>query len=966
VSAEASSKGLDQARPPIASSGQEALAKVPLYFEANVGQFAQPVKFISRSSQQSFLLTGNAIEFTSNGRAARLGTREDFINKHALLRRDHDEITRHNPPRKEAQVQLRFAQAKANPMAEGLEPLASRSHYLLGPDARQWQRDVPHYAKVKYRDLYPGIDLVYYGQAQQLEYDFVVAPGVNPRQIKLAFSGPQPVQLTASGDLVLETSGGTLKQQKPLAYQEIAGVRRVVESRYQLLGQNLVGIELGSYDRSQPLVIDPVLGFAATFGTADDTYGNGIAVDLAGNSYVAGIAYSVRSQTIGRAGTGNVFVTKFNVAGQMMYTTYIGGGGEDVGFAVAVDRQGSAYVTGHADAASFPVTPGAYQTRFGGLCDAFVLKLTPRGNALEYCSFLGGNMEETGTGIAVDQDGQAYVAGETMSANFPAVSPLYRFGQAPTEAFVSKVSQNGSRLVYSTALTGSTTNPQGGSAAMGIDLNRRGDVVVAGFTTAQRFPTVNAVQDRLNGTIDAFVTRINRNGNRLDFSTYLGGTGEDAAYSVAMDAQENVYVTGLTNSTDYPTVNAFQSFLGGTRVSTLTPQQELDGPAPTGRDDAFVTKLFFTGGAVVYSTYLGGSVDDAGFGIAVNNAGEAHVTGRTRSTDFPTEDIGAAANGRLNGTIDAFATKFRSNGRALVYSWYLGGNGNEKGFCVAVWQNRVAFYTGLTTSVGWLPTNFAPPKIAGTASAFALQLASQSNAAIASVSGASYLPGALACDSIVSVFGEGISSGTESSDSMPLPRELGGVKVMVTDSIGKEFQAELFYASPFQINYHLPTEAATGPATIQIVNEDGEVFTETTRIELIAPGLFTADASGKGLATGYVTRVKAGQVVGDEPIVRVNAQGQLEAVPIDLGADDEEVFLVLFGTGIRHRNPAAPVSAKVADLDATVAYAGRQGDFVGLDQVNLRLPRGLKGRGLSSIALTIDGKAGNQVQVYIK
>jgi uncharacterized protein (TIGR03437 family) len=272
----------------------------------------------------------------------------------------------------------------------------------------------------------------------------------------------------------------------------------------------------------------------------------------------------------------------------------------------------------------------------------------------------------------------------------------------------------------------------------------------------------------------------------------------------------------------------------------------------------------------------------------------------------------------------------------------------------------------LTTSIGWLPTNFAPPKIAGTASAFALQLASQSNASIASVSGASYLPGALACDSIVSVFGEGISSGTESSDSMPLPRELGGVKVMVTDSTGKEFQAELFYASPFQINYHLPTEAATGPATIQIVNEDGEVFTETTRIELIAPGLFTADASGKGLATGYVTRVKAGQVVGDEPIVRVNAQGQLEAVPIDLGGDDEEVFLVLFGTGIRHRNPAAPVSAKVADLDATVAYAGRQGDFVGLDQVNLRLPRGLKGRGLSSIALTIEGKAGNPVQVYIK
>ncbi len=958
VSSYATETGTDnttnQSAQPAQAQITETLNKLPLYFEVNAGQLAHDVKFVSRSGNRSFLLTSNAIELTPRARTARLATREDLINRHALLRREVPDNARQlsaNDP----VIKLRFAQANANPRVEGLELLPGTSNYLVGANARQWRQGVAHFAKVKYHDLYPGIDLVYYGNQQQLEYDFVVAPGVNPQQIKIAVAGTQNVRLAENGDLILGTDEGALIQQKPVVYQESAGMKRTVESRYKLLGHNEVGFELGSYDTTQALVIDPVLGFATTFGTADDTYGNGIATDLAGNSYITGVAYSVRTQAIGRAGVANVFVTKLNAAGQLVYNTYIGSSGEDVGFAIDVDRNGNAYVTGQADINDFPVTQGAFQTRFGGICDAFVLKLNARGNDLVYSGFLGGTREDTGTGIAVDQEGQAYVVGETSSANFPTADPLYRFGQAPTEAFVSKVSQSGARLVYSTALTGTTTNPEGGTAAMAIDVNRRGDAVVVGFTTAGRFPRVNALQDALNGTMDAFVTRINRNGNRLDFSTYLGGAHEDAAFAVALDAAENVYVTGLTNSADYPTVNALQSFLGG-------------AAGAASNDDAFVTKLIRAGDAVVYSTYLGGSQGDAGFGIAVNNIGEAHVVGRTRSTNFPLEDTLpiVSPNQALNGGIDGFVCKLRANGRVFSYSHYAGGRGEEKCFGVAVWGNRIAHVTGLTTSVGWLPNNLAPPKLAGAASAFAFQVADSANFAIASVSGASYERSALACDSIVSVFGEGISSGTEGAESLPLPTDLGGIKVVIKDSAGVEFQAQLFYVSPFQINYHVPAAAALGPATVQVINENGDVFTENTRIESTMPGLFTADASGKGLAAAYLTRVKAGKIVGDEPITRLNAQGQVEAIPIDLGAEDEELFLVVFGTGIRHRNPNSPVTAKIADTDTPVLYAGRQADYVGLDQVNLRLPRSLKGRGLSSLVLTADGKTGNAVQIHIK
>ncbi len=488
-------------------------------------------------------------------------------------------------------------------------------------------------------------------------------------------------------------------QHKPFVYQEIAGTKYKVESNYKLYPNNQIGFELGYYDAAKPLVIDPTLGYAVTFGTADDTTGNAIATDKVGNAYITGIAYSAQSPFIGKPGKGNIFVTKLNAAGELIYNTYIGGSGEGVGLGIAVDADRSAYVTGQLDSSDFPVTNAAFQPQFRGTTDAFVLKLNPAGNALVYSSFLGGTGDDIGTSIALDRAENAYVAGETTSKNFPAIDPIYPFGEGPTDAFVCKVNANGSRLLYSTALTGPSSNPDGGSAAWGIAVNRRGAAVVAGFTTSEKFPTVHPLQAKLNGPLDAFVSRINQNGNKLDFSTYLGGSNEDAAFGVALDPAENVYLTGLTNSTDFPQVNAFL-------------------PGNAGGDDAFVTKLIPNGNAVVYSTYLGGGADDVGWGIAVNDAGAAHIAGRTRSKDFPLEDPLSATSSipgdSLKGDVDAFFTKFSINGKSLVYSTYLGGSGEDRGFGAAVWQNRNAYTTGFTTSIGWIRNNLAPPKLPNT------------------------------------------------------------------------------------------------------------------------------------------------------------------------------------------------------------------------------------------------------------
>jgi uncharacterized repeat protein (TIGR01451 family) len=583
----------------------------------------------------------------------------------------------------------------------GEQALPGHVSYFAGQDPAQWQTGIPTYAAVRYPGVYPGIDLIYHGAQGQLEYDFVVAPGADPDTILLAFEGVDELEIDSAGDLRLHGPEWALRQRKPVLYQDLAGVRQEIAGRYVRRGAHQVGFAVGPYDASQPLVIDPVLGYSTYLGGTGDDFNHGIwiAVDATGNAYVTGLTNSADFPTTPGAfqtalsGALDAFVTKLNPTGTaLVYSTYLGG--PSIANGIAVDSAGNAYVTGLAGK-DFPTTPGAFQTVPHGT-DAFVTKLNPTGTALVYSTYLGGtsrgapfDLGDDGTGIAVDTAGNAYVTGLTGSGDFPttpsAFQPACRGGSvqtAPYDAFVTKLNPTGTALVYSTCL-GSNVDP-GFGLQMAVDAV--GNAYVTGATSSPNFPTTpGAFQPTFGGGTlgggDAFVTKLNPTGTALVYSTYLGGTDNDTGSGICVDTAGNAYVAGFTHSTNFPTTpGAFQT----TRSGVVA---------------AFVTKLNPTGTALVYSTYLGGTGGDAGVSIAVDTAGNAYVTGTTDSADFPTT-LGAFQTAR-SGVSNAFVTKLNPTGTALVYSTYLGGTRSDGGSGIAVDTAGNAYVTGGTNSANF-------------------------------------------------------------------------------------------------------------------------------------------------------------------------------------------------------------------------------------------------------------------------
>ena len=624
-------------------------------------------------------------------------------------------------------VRLGLVGANPDPEMVGLEPLSGKVNYLTGKDPQRWRTGIPTYAKVRYRDVYPGVDVVYYGAQRQLEYDFVVAPGADPARIRLAVTGAEALNIDATGDLVLRTAGGALRLHKPLIYQETGGARKEIAGGYVLLGKDRVGFRVAAYDTETPLVIDPVLSYSTFLGGAsivcDETgctnnntdYGVGIAVDSAGNAYVTGFTFSSDFPTANALqpalrGTTSAFVAKLNPEGSaLVYSTYLGGSNSDSGSGIAVDSAGNAYVTGTTSSPDFP-TVNAFQPALRGTADAFVAKLNPAGSALVYSTYLGGSNSDSGSGIAVDNAGNAYVTGSTYSADFPTANAFQPALNGASDAFVTKLDAAGA-LVYSTYLGGTGSdfcdqysNCYRGDYGAGIAVDSAGNAYVTGFTRSSDFPTANALQSALRGVQAAFVTKLNAAGSSLVYSTYLGGSdfctvyhacSGDSGAGIAVDSHGNAHVTGTTYASDFPTVNAFQ-------------------PALRGIHNAFVSKLDAAGAALVYSTYLGGSACDPygycdrgeyGAGIAVDSAGNAYVTGTTTSYDFPIVNELQSSLAGLGG--DAFVAKLDAAG-ALVYSTYLGGIDcgdwytncfTDAGYGIAVDSAGNAYVTGFTSSI---------------------------------------------------------------------------------------------------------------------------------------------------------------------------------------------------------------------------------------------------------------------------
>ncbi|MDX6447219.1 MAG: hypothetical protein QOH71_4293 [Blastocatellia bacterium] len=670
-------------------------AGLPLAFELNRGQVDSRVKFFTRNNESELFLTSNE----------------------AVLRlRDS-----HNP------FTLRFPGANPNASVSGLDQLPGNRNYLRGANPQKWQTNVPTFRKVVYEKIYPGINLTYYGNRRNLEYDFELAPGADPRVIQLAFNSQVRPHIAVNGDLVLKSEGTELVERKPSVYQEIEGERHTIEGRYVLLANRRAGFEIGEYDRTKPLVIDPTLVYSTYLGGSGDDRGSSIAVDGSNNVYIAGTTSSPNFPTHGpaypsTAGLDDIFVTKIDASGgNIIYSTYIGGAGLDRADGIALDSAGNAYVVGRVGNTStdFPTTAGSLAPTYqGGDFDGVVFKLNALGNNLIYSTFLGGEDNDSTEGIAVDVSGNACVTGGTRSAGFPVTASAFQSSRAgDTDAYLTKLNAAGSAVLYSTLLGGSSTD-----RGSGVALGPSGIVYVAGYAASTDFPTQNAFQTFSGGSFDAFITKIDTNasgGASVLFSTYLGGIGDDKAYGIVIDnGGNNIYITGQTSSNNFP---------------VLAPAQ----PAFGGSFDAFVAKIS-SSGAKVYATYLGGTGDDRSAGIAVNSAGAAYVTGFTSSTNFPTVTPLQISNG---GGFDAFLAKLNPAGSAFLYSTYLGGNANESNTTSVTSTNPIAldsvsdaYLTGFTSSTNFPTlTPIQPAKAAGQ-DAFVLKIADATPAADYSIS----------------------------------------------------------------------------------------------------------------------------------------------------------------------------------------------------------------------------------------
>lgn len=721
----------------------EDYGQLPISFEANQGQADPRVQFQARGSSYSLLLTRDSAILAVSGSNLNDGDNKAEVNsdlqeprrlKLPANARDPLSIARSSrtdgkAQRKDPVLFMRVLGADPNVRVEGLDELSAKSNYFIGSDPRQWHTHIPNYATVKYTNVYPGVDLVYYGNQGRLEYDFVVKPGADPRQIMLAIQSPaaksssmSELRIDRRGDLVVGADSSAVKFRKPVVYQATLANgaltaderrritdRHLVDGKYVLKG-NRVMFEVDAYDRSEPLVIDPTLVYSTYLGGSGWSHGYGIAVDASGNVYVTGRTASVQFPTtagafstkLARQGYADVFVAELNAAGSaLLYATYLGGTYDDEGDGIAVDASGDAYVTGWTASANFPTTAGAYQTIFGGgFDDGFVAKLNATGSALLYSTYLGGNSHDEGHAVALDTAGDAYVTGLSYSPNFPTTAGSLRTTLSGLDdAFVSKLNAAGSALVYSTYLGGMWHDD-----GRGIVVDASGDVYVAGFSDSINFPTTaGAFQTKPGGGYDAFVSKLNSTASALMYSTYVGGANNDFGYGIAVDASGNAYLTGDSYSANFPTTRgAFQTTISG---------------SGTGHDDAFVSKLNAAGSALLYSTYLGGSANDVGYGIAVDGSGHALVTGATTSFDFPT--TANAFQTTPGGHDDAFFSKLNPAGAALVYSTYLAGKALDEGHGITVDSLGNAYIIGWTASTNFPVTTGAFQTILSSGSDYA-------------------------------------------------------------------------------------------------------------------------------------------------------------------------------------------------------------------------------------------------------
>jgi hypothetical protein len=631
-----------------------------LIFEANRGQAEAGVEFVGRADGFALLLKRNqAVLSLRKPASSRATSNRESSPPHLLT--------------------MKLEGANENPGISGESRQATQANYFIGNDPAKWIRHVETYSRVSYSSVYRGIDLVFYGNDRQLEYDFTVAPGADPRAIRLSFDGAQDIELNSEGALILHTAAGPVRHHKPVAFQQSKGTRLGVPVGFRRLDDGTIGFRVGDYDASLPLVIDPVLAYSTYLGGSAADSCRGVVADSSGNLFLVGDSFSSNFLTNATTTNSDVFLGKLSSNGLLLTYTFFGGSKNDTATGLSVDSGGNLYMCGTTDSPDFPIFNSVGQSLLGA-SDAFAVKLTPPADQFFYSNLIGGGGLENGVSIAADSSGSAYITGRTTSPDFPIAGPIQPvYGGGDSDAFVAKLAPDGKTLTYASYLGGSGAENTG--ARTGISVDSSGNAYVTGDTQSSDFPTRNALRPTKNGsatTSDGFVAKINSAGSDFVYATYLGGSEDDFASAIVADTTGNAYVTGRTKST---------SFTGSTSTRPSTASS-----------DAFIAKLNAAGSAVTYLTFVGGPTgDESGNAIAVDSSGNAVIAGNAAAGSPTVNSIQSFSRG---GT-DAFVARLGTTG-AVTFSTYLGGSNEDAALAVGLDGTGAIYIAGFTDSTDLL------------------------------------------------------------------------------------------------------------------------------------------------------------------------------------------------------------------------------------------------------------------------
>ena len=638
------------------SSLSNMMDRLPLRFIEIMGQLNQSVLFQLKLSTINVYFTQTEIVY------------QFFHRVEGKVRVEH--------------MRMKFAGISDRVKVEGRKESQARVNFFIGNDPEKWIRGSRAFGQVVYRDLYPGIDLIVYGKAGKIKHEYLVRAGGNVKNIQITYEGVDGLEINQAGELELMLMKQKIREGTPFSYQVIDGKRVEVKSEYRVTEGDMAGFRVGTYRKDKELIIDPTLYYSTFLGGNTTDSGQGIVLDGAGNAYVTGYTYSYNfPTTVGvydttHADDNDVFVTKLNADGSdLIYSTFVGGNDRDYGFGIKIDGAGNAYVTGLTFSTDFPTTVGAYDTTQNGNEDAFILKLNADASDLSYSTFIGGSEEEWCKQIALDGSGNTYIIGYTKSTDFPTTVDAYDTSHnGEWDVFVTKLNSAGSDLSCSTYLGGSSND-----FGLGIVIDGDGNIYVTGNTSSSDFPTTAGAYDTThNGNEDAFVCKFDATGATLSCSTFVGGYSSEDGHGIAIDGDNNIYVSGYTGSPNFPTT-------AGAYDTTHN-----------GGSDVYVAKLNADASGLSFSTFIGGSGWDYGRAFTIDGSGNSFVAGQTQSVDFPvTSD---AFDTTHNGDYDALFFRLDNTGSELSYSTYLGGGSPDESYGIALDTSGHVYIAGWTQS----------------------------------------------------------------------------------------------------------------------------------------------------------------------------------------------------------------------------------------------------------------------------